>query len=148
IHPLHMKNNIPFTMLLRAIRYCSTYQTYLNEREKLRMALMLNKYPNKLIEGQFNNVLLKCAIDHPLAIRNYNRYRQKVIDSPIKEKVDIDYESVMFVHFTYCSTMKTFPVEFHLLWNKYFGESPINEVRPILGTRNVKNLQRCLALTI
>ncbi|CAF4660703.1 unnamed protein product [Rotaria sp. Silwood2] len=148
IHPLHMKNNIPFTMLLRAIRYCSTYQTYLNEREKLRMALMLNKYPNKLIEGQFNNVLLKCAIDHPLAIRNYNRYRQKVIDSPIKEKVDIDYESVMFVHFTYCSTMKTFPVEFHLLWNKYIGESPINEVRPILGTRNVKNLQRCLALTI
>ncbi|CAF1399817.1 unnamed protein product [Rotaria sordida] len=59
IHPLHMKKNIPFTMLLRVIRYCSTFQTYLDEREKLRMALLFNKYPNKLIEEQFNNVLLK-----------------------------------------------------------------------------------------
>ncbi|CAF1500710.1 unnamed protein product [Rotaria sp. Silwood1] len=38
IHPLHMKKNIIFTMLFRAIRYCSSFQTYLNEREKLRMA--------------------------------------------------------------------------------------------------------------
>ncbi|CAF2093002.1 unnamed protein product [Rotaria magnacalcarata] len=30
IHPLHMKKNIPFAMLLRGIRYCSTFQTYLN----------------------------------------------------------------------------------------------------------------------
>ncbi|CAF2906535.1 unnamed protein product [Rotaria sp. Silwood2] len=147
IHPLHMKKNIPFTMLLRAIRYCSTYQTYLDEREKLRMALLLNKYPNKLIEEQFNNVLLKCDINEPLTIRNYDRYRQKMIDSPTKEKVDIDYGSVMFVHFTYCSAMKAFSGKFHTLWNKYFRESPINEVRPILGTRNVKNLQRYLALT-
>ncbi|CAF2906516.1 unnamed protein product [Rotaria sp. Silwood2] len=107
IHPLHMKKNIPFTMLLRAIRYCSTFQTYLDEREKLRMALLLNKYPNKLIEEQFNNVLLKCDIEQPLTIWNYDKYRQKVIDSPMKEKVDIDYESIMFVHFTYCSTTPT-----------------------------------------
>ncbi|CAF1368831.1 unnamed protein product [Rotaria sordida] len=77
IHPLHMKKNIPFTMLLRVIRYCSTFQTYLDEREKLRMALLLNKYPNKLIEEQFNNVLLKCNIDQPLTNFNYDKYRQK-----------------------------------------------------------------------
>ncbi|CAF3866241.1 unnamed protein product [Rotaria sp. Silwood1] len=29
-------------------------------------------------------------------------------------------------------------------FSKYFGESPINEIMPILGTRNVKNLQRRL----
>ncbi|CAF4131782.1 unnamed protein product, partial [Rotaria sordida] len=127
IHPLHMKKNIPFTMLLRVIRYCSTFQTYLNEREKLRMALLFNKYPNKLIEEQFNNVLLKCNIDEPLTNSNYDKYRQKVIDSPMKQKAMIDYEAVMFIHFTYCSTMKTFPAKFHLLWNKYFEESPINE---------------------
>ncbi|CAF1268702.1 unnamed protein product [Rotaria sordida] len=136
IHPLHMKKNIPFTMLLRVIRYCSTFQTYLDEREKLRMTLLLNKYPNKLIEEQFNNVLLKCNIDQPLINSNYDKYRQKVIDSPMKQKATIDYEAVMFIHFTYCSTMKTFPAKFHLLWHKYFQESPINEVRPILGTRN------------
>ncbi|CAF4248239.1 unnamed protein product [Rotaria sordida] len=117
IHPLHMKKNIPFTMLLRVIRYCSTFQTYLDEREKLRMTLLLNKYPNKLIEEQFNNVLLKCNIDQPLINSNYDKYRQKVIDSPMKQKATIDYEAVMFIHFTYCSTMKTFPAKFHLLWH-------------------------------
>ncbi|CAF4406024.1 unnamed protein product, partial [Rotaria magnacalcarata] len=71
IHPLHMKKNIPFAMLLRAIRYCSTFQTYLNEREKLRMALLLNKYPNKIIDEQFNNMLLKFNVNEPLTVNNY-----------------------------------------------------------------------------
>ncbi|CAF5069358.1 unnamed protein product, partial [Rotaria sp. Silwood1] len=66
IHPLHMKKNIIFTMLLRAIRYCSTFQAYLDERENLRMALMVNKYPNKFIHEQFDHVLLKLNIDQPL----------------------------------------------------------------------------------
>ncbi|CAF2087703.1 unnamed protein product [Rotaria magnacalcarata] len=79
IHPLHMKKNIPFAMLLRAIRYCSTFETYLNEREKLRMALLLNKYPNKIIDEQFNNVLSKFGINEPLTSINYNRSRQKII---------------------------------------------------------------------
>ena len=147
IHPLHMKKNIPFTMLLRAIRYCSTFQTYLNEREKLRMALLLNKYSNKFIEEQFNNVLSKFHINQPLSYNNYNEYRQKIINSPIKEKISVDYGKTMFVHFTYCSNMKLFPGKFHALWNKYFGESPLNEITPILGTRNVKNLQRQLIHT-
>ncbi|CAF3986038.1 unnamed protein product [Rotaria sordida] len=87
-------------MLLRAIRYCSTFQDYLNEREELRMALLLNKYPNKFI-------------DH-----NYADYRQRVIDSPIKEKAPVNYEKTIFVHFTYCSSMRTFPRKFYALWNK------------------------------
>ena len=54
-----MKKNIPFAMLLRAIRYCSTFESYLKERESLRMALLLNKYPKYLIHDQFNWVLQK-----------------------------------------------------------------------------------------
>ena len=50
----------------------------------------------------------------------------------------------MFIHFTYCTNMKSFPSKFHILWNKYFAESPINEIRPVLGTRNVDNLQQRL----
>ncbi|CAF4590783.1 unnamed protein product [Rotaria socialis] len=142
IHPLHMKKNIPFSMLLRAIRYCSAFQTFLNEREKLRMALLLNKYPNKIIDEQFNNMLLKFNVNGPLNFNNYGRYRQIVINSPVKEKSSINYDKSIFAHFTYCSSMKTFPVKFHSLWDKYFDKSPINEVIPILGTRNVDNLQR------
>ncbi|CAF4151643.1 unnamed protein product, partial [Rotaria magnacalcarata] len=147
IHPLHMKKNIPFAMLLRAIRYCSTFQSYLNEREKLRMALLLNKYPNKIIDEQFDNILVKFGINEPLTSINYNRSRQKIIDSPIKEKLSVNYDKSIFVHFTYCSSMKTFPIKFHTLWDKYFDKSPINEVIPILGTRNVANLQRRLIQT-
>ncbi|CAF1502723.1 unnamed protein product, partial [Rotaria sp. Silwood1] len=144
IHPLHMKMNIIFTMLLRAIRYCSTFQDYLNERERLRMALLLNKYPNKFIDTQFMYILEKLNIEQLLTINNYAEYRYKIIDSPIKEKVPIDFGKTMFVHFTYCSNMRIFPGKFHTLWNKYFGESPINDIIPTLGTRNVNNLQRRL----
>ncbi|CAF3030028.1 unnamed protein product [Rotaria socialis] len=134
-------------MLLRAIRYCSTFQAYLNEREKLRMALLMNKYPNKFLDEQFNDILLKLNMDRPLTFNNYINYREKIINSPVKEKIPIDYGKKMFVHFTYCSSMKTFPSKFHALWNEYFGQSPINEIIPVLGTRNVKNLQRRLTHT-
>ncbi len=70
--------------------------------------------------------------------------RQQVIDTPYNDKVPIDYRKTLFVHFTYCSNMTTFPRKFHELWNEYFEQSPINEVTPILVTRNVKNLQRQL----
>ncbi|CAF3808428.1 unnamed protein product [Rotaria sp. Silwood1] len=147
IHLLHMKKNIPITMLLRAIRYCSTLQAYLEERSKLKMALLLNKYPNHFIDQQFNSVLRKFNTDEIFTINNYNSIRQKVLNTPFKEKVPIDYSTKMFVHFTYCSNMKTFPQKFHALWYKYFGESAINDITPVLGTRNVYNLQRRLMNT-
>jgi hypothetical protein len=56
-----------------------------------------------------------------------------------KEKVPIDYNTMMLVHFTCCSNMRAFPKKFHILWNKYFGGSPINDIIPVLGTRNVDN---------
>jgi len=147
IHPLHMKKNIPFAMLLRALRYCSSFETYLNERAELRMALLLNKYPGKFIDQQFNRVFLKLGINEPLDINNYKLYHQKVLDSNIQVKVSVNHHRTMFVHFTYCSNMKTFPAKFHQLWQKYFLESPINDITPVLGTRNVQNLQQHLVHT-
>ena len=70
-----------------------------------------------------------------------------VLDSPIQVKTPIDHNRTMFVHFTYCSSMRMFPVKFHLLWQKYFLDSPINDIVPVLGTRNVDNLQRRLVHT-
>ncbi|CAF1393535.1 unnamed protein product [Rotaria sordida] len=92
--------------------------------------------------------MLKFNIDQPLTIINYDKYRQSVLDSPYKERMRIDYDKVMFIHFTYCLSMKLFPLKFHTLWSKYFGESPINEIIPVLGVRNVKNLQRRLTNTV
>ena len=144
MHPIHMKRNIPYEMLFRGIKYCSTFEAYIDEREQLRMSLLLNKYPGEFIDKQFNRLLKKLNIDQPLTNMNYDQCRQKIIHSPISEKTPVDFGSSMFIHFTFCDSMKSFPSKFHLLWNKYFAESPINEVRPIVGTRNVNNLQQQL----
>ncbi|CAF2652357.1 unnamed protein product [Rotaria sp. Silwood2] len=144
IHPMHMKKNIPFEMLIRTIKYCSTFDAYSYEREKLRMALLLNKYPGDFIDKQFSRVFQKYYITQPLSTKNYNISREKIMCARRQEKILIDYGKTMFVHFTYCLNMKTFPVKFHTLWNKYFIESPINEIKPVLDTRNVKNLQQQL----
>ncbi|CAF4941108.1 unnamed protein product, partial [Rotaria magnacalcarata] len=133
IHPLHMKKNIPFAMLLRAIRYCSTFESYLNEREKLRMALLLNKYPNKIIDEQFNNVLSKFGIDEPLTLTNYNRSRQKIIDSPSKDKLLFDMK---FIQFNITSVQ--FTKEF-IRFNITFGQFTIKLIRS-----NIKFVQLSL----
>lgn len=144
IHPLHMKKNIPFAMMLRAIRYCSTFQLFVQERESLRMSLLLNKYPNRLIEEQFENVFKKLNSYQPHNAQHYDKVRQVVILQTSTEKEAIDYENNIFIHFTFCSSMKDFPRQFQNLWQKYFNNSPISDIRPILGTRNVGNLQQQL----
>lgn len=133
-------------MLLRAIRYCSSFEVFLDEREKLRIALLLNKYRNKVTEKQFNKLMSNFKIHQPLTQVDYRKYRQQIIDTAYKEKSPIDYDRKLFIHFTYCSNMKVFPIKFHTLWGKYFNESPINEVTPVLGTRNANNLQLRLTL--
>ncbi|CAF5115871.1 unnamed protein product, partial [Rotaria sp. Silwood1] len=121
VHPVHMKINIPYTMLIRAIKYCSTFETYVKEREKLRMALLLNKYPGEFIEKQFSRVFQKHNLIEPLSTSNYITLREKLIYLGTNEKMPFDYRSTMFIHFTYCLNMKTLPAKFHALWNKYFN---------------------------
>ncbi|CAF3035017.1 unnamed protein product, partial [Rotaria sp. Silwood2] len=145
VHQMHMKKNIPFAMFFRAIRYCSTFKAFLDEREDLRMALLLNKYPGKFIDNQFNRVLKKFNITQPLTNNNYNMIRKNIIHDTIKEeKIPTDHYRTMFIHFTYCLNIRTLPTKFHALWNEYFSESPINEIIPVIGTRNVQNFQKQL----
>ncbi len=43
--------------------------------------------------------------------------------------------------------MKNFPTLFHELWKKYFDQSPIADIVPILGNKNLNNLQQKLVRT-
>ena len=106
------------------------------------MALLLNNCPNKLIDQQFNKVLSKFNINESLSVYNYDKIRIKIINTPMKEKIIVYYDKTMFVHFTYCFSMRRFSKQLHKMWNKYFGESPINKIVPVLGTRNANNLER------
>ncbi|CAF1304384.1 unnamed protein product [Rotaria magnacalcarata] len=81
-----MKKNIPFEMLIRAIKYCSTFEAYLYEREKLRMAWLLNKYPGEFLERQFNRVFQKYDINQPISNKNYSTLREKIIYADNKSK--------------------------------------------------------------
>jgi hypothetical protein len=82
-------------MLIRAIKYCSTFEAYLYEREQLRMALLLNKYPGEFLEKQFNRVFQKYDINQPISNKNYSTLREKIIyglashRSPLMRKVRV-----------------------------------------------------------
>ncbi len=147
VHPKHKKKNIPSSMLIRAIRYCSTFQGYLKEREFLRLAFLLNKYPDYFIDKQFDKTWIKFGINESIHIHNYDELREKAIQFPEKRKQLIDYNQHLFVHFTFCSNMKNFPTLFHELWKKYFDQSPIADIVPILGNKNLNNLQQKLVRT-
>ena len=84
-----MKKNIPFTMFIRGIRYCSSFYLFIEERESLRMALLLNKYPNSLIQEQFNQVLKKYQVNEEISFQNYNQIREKIISFPSETKLSL-----------------------------------------------------------
>jgi hypothetical protein len=146
VHPMHIKRNIPYVALVRAIRYSSTFQAYINERESIRMALLLNKYTGDFIDRQFERVLSDFKIEH-LNVRNFLTMRDKVIKQEKTQKAPFEFDKSIFVHFTYCSSMKNFPFQFRRLWEKYFAQSPIADIKPVIGTRNVGNLQQRLMHT-
>ena len=116
IHSIHMKRNIPYEMLLRRIKYCSTSQTYLDEREQLRMSLLLNKYPGDFINKKFGRLLIKFNVKQPLEETNYHEIRNIIIHASVKkEQIPIDFHRSLFIYFTYCTKMKHFPSKFHAL---------------------------------
>lgn len=41
-----------------------------------------------------------------LKMPNHQIYRQNIIESPQKEKVSVNNEKRIFIHFTYCSRMR------------------------------------------
>ena len=91
VHPMHMKRNIPFAALLQTIRYSSSFQLYIKERENIRMALFLNKYLGEFIDRQFGRVLSSYTLDS-LNESNFNNEREKkAINLPRKEDIPIDY---------------------------------------------------------
>ena len=79
IHPLHMKKNIPFTMILRPIRYYSTFDSFIAEGERIKMASLFNKYPNKLIDKQLQLLLDKYEKTPVLTASGYPIIRKTIL---------------------------------------------------------------------
>ncbi|CAF4492329.1 unnamed protein product, partial [Didymodactylos carnosus] len=149
IHAFHIKRNIPFGALIRAIGYSSTYMLYMKERAYNQMALFLNGYRDEFIEKQFNRAFEKFDIPS-LTEANYDHSRTKVLKAFFESTnnplniAQIDYEKTMLFHFTYTEGMDKFASHFHRLWRMCFTDTPLGDITPIVGYRNTPNLQQSL----
>lgn len=143
IHPLHIKKNIPFVAFIRAIRYSSNYDAFKCEEAHICMSLLLNKYPQEFILRQFERVLqtFQCAV---LTRKNYCNIRQIFLDAANNNKTGIDFEVNILCHFSYCKGMHDFPTRFHKLWNDCFADTAICNMKPIVGSKKLDNLQNYL----
>jgi hypothetical protein len=142
IHAHHIKKNIPFVALVRAIRYSSSYSEFKHEEAHICMPLLLNKYPMNFILKQFERVpqTFQCAVPNR---KNYSSIRRICLDTAdnITKKAKIDFEVNILCHFSYCKGMNDFPTRFHKLWNDCFSNTAICNMKPIVGSKRLDKLQ-------
>ena len=143
IHPLHIKKNIPFGALVRAIRYSSNYDAFKREEAHICMSLLLNKYPLEFILKQFERVFqtFQCTIP---TRKNYQNARQIFLDNTKNNKAGIDFEVNILCHFSYCKGMHDFSTRFHKLWSDCFSDTAIFNMKPIVGSKRLDNLHNYL----
>ncbi|CAF4058846.1 unnamed protein product [Adineta steineri] len=58
-HPRHTFRNVLQTLLIRAIRYSSTFEAFNIERREIRLLLLYNGYPSTYIHEQFQQFFMK-----------------------------------------------------------------------------------------
>ena len=105
-HPPHIMKNIPFSGLLRAVRICSHRDDLRDEIEKIRVTLLLNRYPSKFIDNHFKRFFetLTGEKDSQLLLSDkHSEYRERVLDIQWnkKEKQKINFDKDILLHFTY-----------------------------------------------
>ena len=95
-HPPHITKNIPYAAVLRATRICSHTEDLRCELDKIRIMLLLNKYPPKFIDKQierfFQDVTGKRTSDLLLG-EKHPKYRERVlkVEWNKKEKRKIEF---------------------------------------------------------
>lgn len=141
IHAQHIKRNIPFGALVRAMRYSSSYDDYKLEEAHICMSLLLNRYPLNFILKQFERVsqVFHCAVPTQ---ENFLRIRRTFLNNTRNEIIQkkIDFEVNIMCHFSFCKGMSDFATSFHKLWNECFSDTPIGSRKPIVGSRRLDNL--------
>jgi hypothetical protein len=142
IHVKHIKKNILFVALVRAVRYCSSYDAFKREEANICMSLLLNKYPMDFILKQLERVprTFQCAVPRR---KNYLNIRKIFLDNTANDakKAEIDFEVNILCHFSFCKGMHDFSTRFHKLWDDCFSDTAIGDMKPIVGCRKLDNLQ-------
>lgn len=152
VHAKHIKKNIPFQALVRAIRYCSTYDAFKHEEANICISLLLNKYPIRFILKQFERVSMTFRGAIPKK-DNYLNIRRIFIDSATNKnrnlgakKAKINFEMNILCHFSHCKGMDDFSTRFRELWDDCFSDTTICNIKPIVGSKRLDNLQDYLVV--
>lgn len=148
-HPPHVVKNIPFSALLRAVRICSHSIDLRDEIEKIRITLLLNKYPSYFIDRHFQRFFetLTNQKDPKLLLgEKHSEFRNKVLDPQWNkvEKQKIDFNKDILVHFTYTPSLAQFGAKFHSLWKEIFEDTPLSDISVIFAHRLTDNLKNIL----
>ncbi len=142
IHAEHIKKNIPFGALVRAIRYSSSYSAFKREEADICMSFLLNKYPMDFILKQLERIprTFPCAVP---TRKNYSNIRKIFLDTANNKvkKAELNFEVNILCHFSFCKGMHDFSICFHKLWNDYFSDTAICNMKPIVGSKKLDNLQ-------
>lgn len=141
-HVHHIKKNIPFAALVRAIRYSSTYDAFKREESHISMSLLLNGYPSRFILRQFERVpqTFQCPT---LKRDNYSDIRKVMLAAVDNngKKAKLNFKDNILCHFSFCKGMHDFSTRFHRLWDDCFVDTAIFEMKPIVGFKRLDNLQ-------
>ena len=82
-HPSHITRNIPYAAALRATRICSHPENLKEELDKIRITLLLNKYPPKFVDNQmrrFYHDVTGSMTPEILLGENHDRFRNEILD--------------------------------------------------------------------
>ena len=148
-HPPHVMKNIPFSALLRAVRICSHRDNLEEEIEKVRITLLLNKYPSYFIDKHFRRfyeVLTGQKDPKLLLSEGHNEFREKVLEVGWnkKEKPGINFNRDIMLHFTYTPSLARFGSRFHQIWQEIFEETPLSDIPVIFAHKLTDNLKNIL----
>jgi hypothetical protein len=148
-HPSHITKNIPYSAVLRATRICSHPQDLQYELDRIRIMLLLNKYPPKFIDkhiGRFFYDLTGKNTSDILLGKDHTRLRNTVLDEHWnkKEKRKIDFNRDILIHFSYTPSLAHFGAHFHQIWEEIFEGTPLDDIPVMYANRLTSNLKQLL----
>ncbi len=146
-HAMFIKRNIPYGAIIRAIRYSSDIVSFSKEETHITLALLLNGYPLKVIQGQYEKAFsdMKCTWPDKYTYQTVRElFLTHFFSKKKKIRREINFDKDLIFHFSYCKGMETFAVQFHKKWEELFSHLALSSITPIIGFRNCDSLQQRL----
>ncbi|CAF3363065.1 unnamed protein product [Rotaria sp. Silwood2] len=148
-HPSHIMRNIPYAAALRLTRICSQSDDLREELDRLRIMLLLNKYPPKFVDQQitrFYKDLTGEKSSDALLGKEHGKYREITLNEQWNKKTKrpIDFKTDILCHFSYTPALARFDTNFHQIWNEIFEGTPLDNTHIVYANRLTDSLKQLL----